>query len=97
MQETWVRFLGWEAPGEGTGNPLQYSCLENPHGQRSLVGCSPWGCKELAIGAASHVVGTSKCIEMQKEKQVVMASVALVIVGILTATIAPLLLFLLTH
>ena len=22
--------------GEGHGNPLQYSCLENPHGQRSL-------------------------------------------------------------
>ena len=30
-------------PGEGHGNPLQYSSLENPHGQRSLVGCSPWG------------------------------------------------------
>ena len=28
------------------GNPLQYSCLENPHGQRSLVGYSLWGCKE---------------------------------------------------
>ena len=28
---------------EGNGIPLQYSCLENPHGQRSLVGCSPWG------------------------------------------------------
>ena len=26
-----VRFLGWEdPPGEGNGNPLQYSCLENP-------------------------------------------------------------------
>ena len=24
--------------GEGNGNPLQFSCLENPHGQRSLVG-----------------------------------------------------------
>ena len=24
-------------------NPLQYSCLENPHGQRSVVGYSPWG------------------------------------------------------
>ena len=24
--------------GEGHGNPLQYSCLENPHGQRSLAG-----------------------------------------------------------
>ena len=30
-------------PGGGHGNPLQYSCLENPHGQRSLVGYSPWG------------------------------------------------------
>ena len=25
-------------PGAGYGNPLQHSCLENPHGQRSLVG-----------------------------------------------------------
>ena len=31
MQETWVRSLGQEdPPGEGNGNPLQYSCLENP-------------------------------------------------------------------
>ena len=34
------------SPGEGNGNPLQYSCLENPHGQRSLVGYSRWGHKE---------------------------------------------------
>ena len=34
------------SPGEGHGNPLQCSCLENPHGQRSLVGYSPWGRKE---------------------------------------------------
>ena len=46
MWETWVRSLGWEdSPGRGLGNPLQYSCLENPHGQRSLVGYSPWSCK----------------------------------------------------
>ena len=32
---------------EGNDDPLQYSCLENPHGQRSLVGYSPWGRKEL--------------------------------------------------
>ena len=32
-------------PGEGHGNPLWYSCMENPHGQRSLVGYSPWGHK----------------------------------------------------
>ena len=35
------------SPGGGHGKPLQYSCMENPHGQRSLVGCSPKGCKEL--------------------------------------------------
>ena len=34
------------SPGGGHGNPLQHSCLENPHGQRSLVGYSPWTHKE---------------------------------------------------
>jgi len=33
--------------GGGHGNPLQYSCLENLHGQKSLAGYSPWGQKEL--------------------------------------------------
>ena len=46
------------SPGGGHGNPLQYSCLENPHGQMSLTmkaivhgvqptaaGYSPWGCR----------------------------------------------------
>ena len=35
------------SPGGEHGNPLHYSCLENPHGQRSLVGYSPLDCKEL--------------------------------------------------
>ena len=34
-------------PGEGNVYPLQYSCLENLHSQRSLAGYSPWGHKEL--------------------------------------------------
>ena len=34
-------------PGGGHGNPLQYSCLETPYGQRSLAGYSPWGHEEL--------------------------------------------------
>ena len=37
--------LGRSSEG-GHGNPLQRSCLENRHGQRSLVGYSPWGHKE---------------------------------------------------
>ena len=46
------------SPGGGHANPLQYSCLENPLGQRSLVGYCPWGCKELdtaaRLSAAQH-------------------------------------------
>ena len=33
-------------PGGGHGSPLQYSCLENLHGQRSLMDYSPRGHKE---------------------------------------------------
>ena len=41
-RETWVG----RSPGGGHGNPLQYSCLGNPHEQRSLAGCRSWHCKE---------------------------------------------------
>ena len=34
------------SPGEGISYPLQYSCPENPQGQRSLEGYSPWDRKE---------------------------------------------------
>ena len=39
---------------EGNGYPLQYSCLGKSHGQRSLVGYSPWGCKELDTTEYPH-------------------------------------------
>ena len=43
------------SPGGGRGKPLQYSCLENPHGQRSLAGYSLWGHNELdATKATEH-------------------------------------------
>ena len=32
--------------GEGNGNPLQCSCLENPRDGGALVGCRLWGCTE---------------------------------------------------
>ena len=37
------------SPGRGHGNPLKYSCLENPRGQRSLEGYSPRCCKETQL------------------------------------------------
>ena len=38
----WIPGLG-RLPGGGHGNPLQYSGLENSHGQRSLVGATVHG------------------------------------------------------
>ena len=46
--------------GEGNGNPLQYSCLQNPHGQRGLVGYSPWGHKR--VGCNWTQTHTQACI-----------------------------------
>ena len=55
MWETWVQSLGWEdSPGGGHGNPLQYSCLENPDGRRSMAGYSPSGRRVGHDSAAQH-------------------------------------------
>ena len=34
------------SPGKGNGNPLQYSCLENPMDGGTWLGYSPWDCKK---------------------------------------------------
>ena len=51
----WIPGLG-RSPGEGYGNPLHHSCLENPHRQKSLAGYSPWCGKESdTTEAVEHV------------------------------------------
>ena len=48
--------------GGGHGNPFQYSGLENPHGQRSLVGYRPWGHTESdTTERLTHTIITSCC------------------------------------
>ena len=55
------------SPGEGNGNPLQYSCLENSMDGGILVGYSPQGCKESDMTerltlALSHTVQESELL-----------------------------------
>ena len=45
-QETRVRSLGGEDPLEEETTHFWYACLENPQGQRALVGYGPWGRRE---------------------------------------------------
>ena len=52
MQETWVSIPGsGRFPGEGNGNPLQYSYLENPMDGEAWC---PWGHKELDTTERFH-------------------------------------------
>ena len=42
------------SPGGRNGNPFQYSCLKQSHGQRSLAGYSPRGYKKLDTAEHKH-------------------------------------------
>ena len=49
---------GWgRSSGEGNGNPLQYSCLENPMDRGAWWATySPWGCNESDTTERFHLV-----------------------------------------
>ena len=42
------------SPGEGNGNPLQYSCLKNPVDRGTWLGYSPWCRKESDTSERLH-------------------------------------------
>ena len=46
MRETGVRSLGWEDPLEKEMQPTPVFLPGESHGQRTLIGYSPWGRKE---------------------------------------------------
>ena len=47
-EDPWLGKIPWR----GHGNPLQYCCLEESCGQRSLMGYSPWGGRKLGMTEA---------------------------------------------
>ena len=54
--------LGTGLVGEGSGTPLQNSCLEKSHGQTSLVGCRPRDHKESDMTERLHFHFSLSCI-----------------------------------
>ena len=58
------------SPGGGHGNPIQYSCLENPHDQRNPAGCSSQGHKESdmteRLSLTTDKVSATKDNEIQR-------------------------------
>ena len=58
------------SPGEENGNPLQYSCLENPLGQRSLAGYSPWGRRESDTTEQPSIAAVCACQSQSPSLQV---------------------------
>ena len=54
MRETQVRSLGWEYPLEKAMAPTPVLLPGKSHGQRNLIGYSPWGRKELDMTERFH-------------------------------------------
>ena len=62
------------SPGKRNSNPLQYFSPGKSHGWRSLVGYSPWGCKELDMTEGLYFLSFSfkekkKLVSDNKEKE----------------------------
>ena len=58
-------FDSWivKIPQRRHGNPLQYACLVNPHGQRSLAGYSSQGHKESDMTEVTQHTCTHKVVQ----------------------------------
>ena len=70
VQVTPVQSLGQkDTPREGNDSPLQYSCLEKSYGRRSLVGYSPWGCKESDMWLTVSVTGSYSLVSKVNVKE----------------------------
>ena len=65
MQETWVQSLGWEDPLEKEMATHSSTVARKIHGQRSLVGYSPWGLKESDTTERLHFM-KEKTMEQPK-------------------------------
>ena len=65
IQETWIRSLDQEDPLEKGMQPTPVFLPGELHGQRSLMGHSPWGCKELDMterpDTSLHFIRWRKC------------------------------------
>ena len=59
------------SPGGGNGSPPQYSCPGKSQGERSLVGYSPWGHKELGTTVQAH--GCMQTVMCRQDTQAVSA------------------------
>ena len=62
MWETQVQSLGWEDPLEKEMAPHSSTLAWKIYGQRSLVGCSPWGCEESDTTERLHFHISLSCI-----------------------------------
>ena len=56
MQEMKLSSLGWEDPLEKEMQPIPVFLPGKYHGERSLAGCSPWGCKELGRTEKADII-----------------------------------------
>ena len=60
-QQTWVRSLAREDPWRRAWQPTPVFLPGESQGQRSLAGCSPWGCRESDTAERLHLRFSLSC------------------------------------
>ena len=71
MQETWVQSLGGKIPWRGKWQPTPVLLPGKLHEQRSLVGYSPWACKQSDMTERLHIRGNNKATTHVKYRTLV--------------------------
>ena len=83
MWETWVQSLGREDPLEKAMATHSVLLPRKSHGQRSLIGYSPWGRKELDTTERLHFTSSLPDIPVLL-KELTQSNVVVVVVHILS-------------
>ena len=66
-QQTWVRSLGWKIPWRRKWQPTPVILSGKSHGQRSLVGYSPWGYKRAKHNLTTKTAAAKSYTEVSKQ------------------------------
>ena len=56
-------------PGEGNGNPTPVFLPGKSHGQRSLVGYGPWGCKRVGHDSGTKQQQSTRALSVRQKRR----------------------------
>ena len=82
-QAAWVQSLDWEDPRRRAWQPTPVFLPGESHGQRSLVGCSPWGSQRVGHDGTTNTHTHRGSLEREEKRSITSPSIRDLIFSIL--------------